>query len=346
MPHLCHVRPDPVHAVNHGAVRPSQDCAGLVLRCSTPPLLRSPHDTPGSTPSRDTSAAARPRRQRPRQGGPCLAPRCSRPRIFIDAAAAVGAFARPLPLFYAVSQAGRAIAAARSVTQWPVAGHGLAEDRTTADWQTGDILRFQVKPMTKGGVFGAVADVLGVRGLTGTVEVGALWSALPGMNAPNGGTWRLAMGVWPELYAQQRNFTLHLGASHRGFVNLRGQAPSNDARAINDLLADYPAADGASVEAPRRSFGHARPRGEMVFRSDGPRPPSILRPKVRTSGVPLIARDRTRSAVSVPARALACSRRRRRARRIAAAVAVVGAPVRSLANRALRACGLESGSRA
>lgn len=41
------------------------------------------------------------------------------------AAAAVGPAARPLPLFYALSQAGRAVAAARLVNRWQLSGHGL-----------------------------------------------------------------------------------------------------------------------------------------------------------------------------------------------------------------------------
>jgi hypothetical protein len=163
-----------------------------------------------------------------------------------DAAAAVGAYARPLPLFYAISQAGRAIAAARS-SVWPVGGHGLVEDRGTSEWQGGDVLRFQVRATEKRGVFGAVADALGVRGLTRAVELGALWAALPGLNGPDGGEWPLALGVWPETYSQT-SFNLHLGAEHRAYVHLRDQAPSNDVATITALLESYPAASGANVE--------------------------------------------------------------------------------------------------
>jgi len=41
------------------------------------------------------------------------------------AAEQVGAAARPLPLFYALSQAGRAVAAAHAEPLWELRGHGL-----------------------------------------------------------------------------------------------------------------------------------------------------------------------------------------------------------------------------
>lgn len=208
-----------------------------------------------------------------------------------DAAAAVGAFARPLPLFYAVSQAGRAIVAARSVNQWPVGGHGLAEDHGTTGWERGEILRFQVRPMTGGGVFGAVADVLGVRGLTGSVELGALWSAIPGTSGPEGDAWLRALPVWPELYSQQTGFTLHLGASHRGFVTLGDQAPANDPRAIDELLQRYPAAVGAGVEVAQTIIPSRRtpwgdgvpvrwPAPDVDLPPEGPPPPEYLASQV------------------------------------------------------------------
>src|SRR6266487_4757283 len=43
----------------------------------------------------------------------------------LQAAEAVGPASRPLPLFYALSQAGRAITAARCVRNWELRGHGL-----------------------------------------------------------------------------------------------------------------------------------------------------------------------------------------------------------------------------
>jgi hypothetical protein len=164
-----------------------------------------------------------------------------------DASAAVGPFARPLPLFYAVSQAGRAIAAARTPSDWRVSGHGLAEDRSTSAWRRGDLKRFRVKPQSGPGVFGSVAQALGLPGLTGSVELGALWSALP-VETVVDDEWPVALPVWPQMYAQERSLVLHIAAGHRGHVHLREQASNNDAAAIDALLANYPAAQGAFVE--------------------------------------------------------------------------------------------------
>lgn len=69
------------------------------------------------------------------------------------AAAAIGPVSRPLPLYYAVLQAGKAIAAACADRDPPIEGHGLVEDRSTKransgerpEWQS-DILRFRVRP--------------------------------------------------------------------------------------------------------------------------------------------------------------------------------------------------------
>jgi hypothetical protein len=102
------------------------------------------------------------------------------------AAAASGAVARPLPLYYAVSQAGRAIAAAWAEDDWRVRGHGLKEDTSHSSWRRDGILGFRVAPAGRG-VFGAVAEAIGSSGLRGSVELGALWAALPLILAPPAG---------------------------------------------------------------------------------------------------------------------------------------------------------------
>jgi hypothetical protein len=52
-----------------------------------------------------------------------------------EAAAAVGPLARPLPLFYAVSQAGRAITAAWLEDGWQTKGHGIGQVGGDAVWE-------------------------------------------------------------------------------------------------------------------------------------------------------------------------------------------------------------------
>jgi hypothetical protein len=168
------------------------------------------------------------------------------------AARAVGPLARPIPLFYALSQAGRAVAASWLSDRWQVSGHGLTQDRGTNAWRGGGVLKFRVKPQENGGVFGALAESLGTSRLTGGVELGALWAALPGQDPPVGDqSWPLAMPVWPNVYMQGQEALARLGAAHRGYVYLRDQVAPQDVQAINELLTMYPVAGGARVEAPK-----------------------------------------------------------------------------------------------
>ena len=75
------------------------------------------------------------------------------------AAATVSPVSRPLPLYYAVHQAGKAIAAAWTPGDWSAIGHGhgLGQDRDVQApiWQA-NILAFRVVPQ-RAGIFSAVA---------------------------------------------------------------------------------------------------------------------------------------------------------------------------------------------
>lgn len=167
----------------------------------------------------------------------------------MTAATMIGPVSRPLPLYYAVLQAGKAIAAAWTPGDgWHAGGHGLAED-DQAEWQ--DILHFRVKPSRSKkwgtGVFGAVAEKLGPARLVESVELGALWSALPGANLPASyGSWPLALPFQPVYFECGRDFTIR---AHRGYLYLRGQATADDAESINHMLAGYPDAASARLEA-------------------------------------------------------------------------------------------------
>jgi hypothetical protein len=160
----------------------------------------------------------------------------------IDAASAIGPVSRPLPLYYAVHQAGKAIAAAWAEGEWHATGHGLSQDyqQQPSEWQ-GDILRFRVKPRKSPGVFGIVAATLGTARLSGRVELGALWSALPGASPPAGAdSWPLALPIYPLSHDDE-------GVPSWVSVCLRGRPALDDAEAINRLLATYPGAAGAQV---------------------------------------------------------------------------------------------------
>src|SRR5437016_2663546 len=86
------------------------------------------------------------------------------------AAGAAGPAGRPLPLFYALSQAGRAMVATRGVE--PHYGHGL-----TLEGPTADVLATMIRPVEgrRGpGQFESVAKALGSPILTDPIALGAL----------------------------------------------------------------------------------------------------------------------------------------------------------------------------
>ena len=97
----------------------------------------------------------------------------------MGAAATSGHASRPLPLFYALSQAGRAIAAAWTDDPWvPTGGHGLKHKLGES------ALRAIVwaNPTTKPGkidTFSCVAAAAGHGRLTEEIELGALWASIP-----------------------------------------------------------------------------------------------------------------------------------------------------------------------
>lgn len=91
------------------------------------------------------------------------------------AAGAAGPAGRPLPLFYALSQAGRAVVATRGVE--PHYGHGLTLEEPTAD-----VLATMIRPVEgrRGpGQFESVAKALGSPILTDPTALGALFASLP-----------------------------------------------------------------------------------------------------------------------------------------------------------------------
>jgi hypothetical protein len=110
----------------------------------------------------------------------------------LRAAESVGPASRPLPLFYALSQAGRAIVAAHG-EEPEVFGHGLAEDK--AGGAITDPLQYRVKRATaRTDLFGAVARATHSGEVTGSVPLGAIWAATPR-------THRLPADAWRDEWA-------------------------------------------------------------------------------------------------------------------------------------------------
>jgi hypothetical protein len=95
----------------------------------------------------------------------------------MGAARMASAQTRPLTLFYALSQAGRAIAAAHLEDEWRLKGHGLG----TADLDAADFAAVSVRPKP-GKILDSFAGVAAANGsgpLQRSVQAIELWASLP-----------------------------------------------------------------------------------------------------------------------------------------------------------------------
>ena len=104
----------------------------------------------------------------------------------LDAAKAVGPASRPLPLYYALNQAGRAIAAALLSPDrpWRPSVHGLSirgpkdgalQDTTITPQKTSD---------NRPGSFDLLAEVVYGTRLTSSTKLANVWAAIPGLDRP------------------------------------------------------------------------------------------------------------------------------------------------------------------
>lgn len=97
----------------------------------------------------------------------------------IKAAAVASPGVRPLPLFYALSQAGRAIAAANLPDAWKLYGHGIS----CGDLSPRNVLDLEIKPLkpnsSRPDSFHGVTWATGCEAPTEPIALGALWLALP-----------------------------------------------------------------------------------------------------------------------------------------------------------------------
>jgi hypothetical protein len=98
----------------------------------------------------------------------------------IRAAADASPGVRPLPLFYALSQAGRAIAAANLADGWKLRGHGIS----CGDLSPANVLDLEIKPSKnpnheKPDSFHGVAWATECEVPSRAIKLGALWLALP-----------------------------------------------------------------------------------------------------------------------------------------------------------------------
>lgn len=93
---------------------------------------------------------------------------------------AAGYAAKPLPSFYSLSQAGRALAAARASSAWEPRGHGLMVNTASSE----NVLDTNVEPRGSSQTsFAIVASAIGSPTLAGPVTVAELWAANPDLRS-------------------------------------------------------------------------------------------------------------------------------------------------------------------
>ncbi len=157
----------------------------------------------------------------------------------VRAAREVGPSSRPLPLFYAVAQAGRAIVAARSGPHHQ--GHGLHLGDPQAD-----PLEAQVIPATnqrRPGQFQAVVQATGSPSLDSPAAIGALIASLPELAGVlfMRDEWPMALPVFerPTPIPTPGWTAITIGADEKVQT-----WPD-----LEQLIADYPTVKGQLVEA-------------------------------------------------------------------------------------------------
>jgi hypothetical protein len=185
-----------------------------------------------------------------------------------DAAAVAGPRSRALPLFYCVSQAGRAICAPWTEADvWEPRGHGLsgiepAEGTEGAAFVAGYGARIDTRPR---GAFGMVAEATASAVFSGTATLAQLWTSMPMFPTP-----RALVGELPRcLYVD-----VATAAESGQDVMQAVLAPTHvvvrkpPATAL-EVFAPFPSADGAEVVGERASLIQGmEPYSIVAFRAD------------------------------------------------------------------------------
>jgi len=168
-----------------------------------------------------------------------------------DAATAVGPASKPLPLFYALSQAGRAITAAHNPdhTTWAVRGHGLVVRVNTEDVR--DTIVKANASRAGNDAPSSVAAALASAPLSGSMTLAALVAALPELRelVQLRGAAVPALEITPEAELPHWMHTRLPPA--RGTLHV--QVP--DSESIDTVLAAYAGVDGYEHVVPPASLG-------------------------------------------------------------------------------------------
>jgi hypothetical protein len=193
-----------------------------------------------------------------------------------EAAAAVGAASRPLPLYYCLSQAGRALAAAWTQdVNWRPTAHGLT---SRVPNQAQELPRFAVRVAGLDGMYSVVAAATDSTVFHGTATVAELWASLPEL--PQAGFLEAAvrpmyveavrLPAEGEAPNELRIFQHLLAPKHARIAYPRPPGLSEalariveneeEITGLPELLRDYPSMRGVSAEihALRTAFGEER----------------------------------------------------------------------------------------
>jgi hypothetical protein len=178
----------------------------------------------------------------------------------LDAAAAAGAAAAPIPLFYALSQAGRALAAARlPANLWRPTSHGLGAGNPVATIGSTPL----TPDASTTGSFQLFCLSIGSPVLTAPIELSAAWAAT--------GRFQTVKGLGAD-YPPARAFNPfdpEFTAIFEG--DLATDLPRDKAQAeavLANRLSAYPGArDGLSLSSNWPNTAYAYPRVEVSWRT-------------------------------------------------------------------------------
>lgn len=159
----------------------------------------------------------------------------------MSASAAVGPASRPITLYYAVVQAGVAVAAAHKTDPWSFSQHGLKLQNARAP-----IADISVGPEGTG-AFQIVAQATNSPSLQMPVTVGALWSSLPDFEFKKlpSSSAPIALGI----YADADQERAERDGPFLATVIVEDKNPGREGfiQHLSDRLSSYPGVDGFTV---------------------------------------------------------------------------------------------------
>jgi hypothetical protein len=187
------------------------------------------------------------------------------------AATVVGAATQPLLLFYGLSQAGRAIAAASCVDHnaWQLMGHGISCQDLTGDLRN---VKIRTEKPGKASSFVRLSEILGSPLWNEPVSLQKLWETIPSNHewplSQDEQSSRMPLLAVPDFYGIESHPLLTVAVCYFPSWVVHSSQPSDD---LALYLADFPGIDGYDSyqrlgrevnSAPKFNF-HTDGRGEL-----------------------------------------------------------------------------------